>query len=147
MSSYEDQMAELQRRVRELEVKVEQNPAPVELATMFHETYERLAPSFGYETRPDTKQFDGDSANGLLMIAVCKEVHAKLYTHPPVKVPEGWRIERISGYDFEVEHPDGSTITIKDGQPGIMAHMFNELCVALTTETEENTSPPETRAK
>jgi len=60
--------------------------------------------------------------------------HRPLYDHPPVKVPEGWRIERLSGYDFEVEHPDGSTITIKDGQPGIMAHMFNELCVALTAQ-------------
>lgn len=43
-------------------------------ATRFHETYERLAPSFGYETRPDTKAFDPDTPNGRLMIAVCGEV-------------------------------------------------------------------------
>lgn len=41
------------------------------LAIRFHETYERLAPSFGYETRPDTKVFDPESKNGRLMVAVC----------------------------------------------------------------------------
>ena len=46
----------------------------LELAQKFHEAYERLAPSFGYETRKDTKAFDPDSPNGKLMIAVCQEV-------------------------------------------------------------------------
>lgn len=46
----------------------------VELAEKFHDTYERLAPSFGYETRPDTKKFDPNSANGKLMVAVCSEI-------------------------------------------------------------------------
>ena len=45
---------------------------PEMLARYFHATYEKLAPSFGYETRPDTKQFDPKSQNGQLMIAVCK---------------------------------------------------------------------------
>ena len=44
------------------------------LARQFHETYERLAPSFGYETREDTKQFDPESKNGRLMVAVCGEI-------------------------------------------------------------------------
>ena len=44
------------------------------IARLFHDTYERLAPSFGYETRADTKAFDPESANGRLMIAVCDEV-------------------------------------------------------------------------
>ena len=43
----------------------------VELAILFHNTYERLAPSFGYETRLDTKSFDTNTPNGMLMIAVC----------------------------------------------------------------------------
>lgn len=43
-------------------------------ARLFHETYERLAPQFGYETRKETKQFDPNSANGRLMIAVCNEI-------------------------------------------------------------------------
>lgn len=49
-----------------------------ELARLFHETYERLAPNFGYETRKDTRAFDADSPNGLLMTAVCVEVMAPL---------------------------------------------------------------------
>ena len=49
-----------------------------ELARRFHDTYERLAPSFGYETRADTKAFDPESPNGRLMTAVCNEVEAAL---------------------------------------------------------------------
>ena len=48
--------------------------SPLELAIKFHEAYERLAPQFGYETRNDTKDFDPNSPNGQLMIAVCGEV-------------------------------------------------------------------------
>lgn len=44
------------------------------LARKFHDTYERLAPNFGYETREDTKQFDPTTSNGRLMIAVCTEL-------------------------------------------------------------------------
>ena len=44
------------------------------LAIRFHETYERLAPSFGYETRTDTRRFDPESKNGRLMVAVCAEL-------------------------------------------------------------------------
>ena len=47
-----------------------------ELAREFHETYERLAPSFKYETRPDTREFDPESRNGRLMIEVCSQVFA-----------------------------------------------------------------------
>jgi uncharacterized Zn finger protein (UPF0148 family) len=46
----------------------------LKLAVLFHETYERLAPSFGYETRDDTKKFDETSKNGMLMVAVCGEI-------------------------------------------------------------------------
>lgn len=45
-----------------------------EIARQFHNTYERLAPKFGYKTREDTKDFDPESPNGKLMIAVCGEV-------------------------------------------------------------------------
>ena len=44
---------------------------PLELAKLFHETYERLSPRYGYETKQDTKYFEPDSPNGRLMIAVC----------------------------------------------------------------------------
>ena len=46
------------------------------LARRFHDTYERLAPQFGYETRPDTKVYDPETPNGRLMSAVCAEVMA-----------------------------------------------------------------------
>jgi hypothetical protein len=51
---------------------------PLQLAGLFHDTYERLAPSFGYETRPETKLFRPTSPNGRLMIAVCTEILEKL---------------------------------------------------------------------
>lgn len=43
-------------------------------ARQLHDTYERLAPSFGYETRKETRQFDPTTPSGRLMIAVCGEV-------------------------------------------------------------------------
>jgi hypothetical protein len=42
------------------------------LAQLFHNVYEKLAPSFGYETRQETKIFDKNSNNGKLMIATIK---------------------------------------------------------------------------
>lgn len=44
------------------------------LARLFHETYERLAPQFGYTTRPETREFDPESPNGKLMTAVCAAI-------------------------------------------------------------------------
>lgn len=46
----------------------------IDLAIFFHETYENLAPEFGYNTRQDTKVFDEKSKNGKLMVAVCERV-------------------------------------------------------------------------
>ena len=51
---------------------------PLELARLFHDTYEQLAPSFGYETRDDTKQFDPNTPNGRLMTAVSATILASL---------------------------------------------------------------------
>lgn len=44
------------------------------LARRFHEIYERLAPLYGYKTREDTREFDSQSNNGRLMIAVASEI-------------------------------------------------------------------------
>lgn len=46
------------------------------LAKAFHEVYERLAPSFGYETRKESSRpwAKVPEKNRRLMIAVCKEV-------------------------------------------------------------------------
>ena len=49
-------------------------PSDEELAILFHNKYEELAPKFGYETRMETKEFKKDSNNGKLMIAVCREI-------------------------------------------------------------------------
>ncbi len=55
-------------------MSTQESETPDHWARLFHETYERLAPSFGYETRKDTTDFDPHSNNGRLMIAVCSEV-------------------------------------------------------------------------
>jgi hypothetical protein len=54
------------------------------LARFFHDTYERLAPSFGYETRPETRTFDPTSKNGRLMVAVAR----KILTSRPRPAPQ-----------------------------------------------------------
>lgn len=63
---------------------------PLELAIWFHDTYERLAPSHGYETRLETRNFDPESKNGKLMVAVCTELLAVQYVTPrdPPDFPE-----------------------------------------------------------
>jgi hypothetical protein len=43
-----------------------------ELAVMFHDTYEKLAPEFGYKTRKNTREFNKYTTNGGLMIETCK---------------------------------------------------------------------------
>jgi hypothetical protein len=50
------------------------------LAELFHDTYERLAPSFGYETRKASAVpwADVPEQNRALMVAVCAEVLAVL---------------------------------------------------------------------
>ena len=50
------------------------NTDPEIMARLFHDTYEKLAPQFGYETRVDTREFDKNSVNGALMVAVCREI-------------------------------------------------------------------------
>ncbi len=50
----------------------------LDLAILFHETYERLAPEYGYETRTETRRFDPDTPNGQLMVAVCGELIERL---------------------------------------------------------------------
>ena len=49
-------------------------PSDEQLAILFHNKYEELAPKFGYETKMETKEFKKDSNNGKLMIAVCREI-------------------------------------------------------------------------
>jgi len=68
----------------------------LKLAILFHETYERLASSFGYETRDDTKKFDETSKNGRLMVAVCGEILAHLTRRSPDQKRAGRKSKRLS---------------------------------------------------
>ena len=63
-----------------------QTTSQVEAARRFHDTYERLAPKFGYTTREDTRVFDPDSPNGKLMTAVCAELASQQEVAAPVGV-------------------------------------------------------------
>ena len=57
---------------------------PDALAQLFHETYERLAPEYGYETRKESAKpwADVPENNKRLMIAVCEEVQKALSPKP-----------------------------------------------------------------
>jgi hypothetical protein len=65
---------------------------PEQFARQFHETYERLAPSFGYETRRESaKPWDEvPDQNRRLMTAVCAEVLARLGPAPGVEHDRGY---------------------------------------------------------
>lgn len=99
-------LCDLVKQIKELAQpeapKVEQEHLnPTELAMLFHEAYERLAPSFGYETRDDTKSLDLNSPNGKLMVAVCTEI-AGHFSHPAPASDELLEEEReldASDYD------------------------------------------------
>ena len=54
----------------------------LELARLFHEAYEELAPLFGYETRVETRRFDQTSQNGKLMVATCARILAAIQPDP-----------------------------------------------------------------
>lgn len=65
-----------------------------ELATFFHEHYEALAPTFGYVTKPESRgEFQPDTPNGQLSIAVCERVLERL----------GHRALEMTGETFDLE--------------------------------------------
>jgi len=49
-----------------------------EVAKLFHDTYEKLAPDFGYHTRPEYRDWNINSNNAKLMMAVCEIVLAEI---------------------------------------------------------------------
>ena len=50
------------------------NKEILEITKKFHDTYEKLASEYAYETREDTKAFDINSNNGKLMYATVNEI-------------------------------------------------------------------------
>ena len=69
----------LEEREKALEV-LKRLPSPEYLAQMFHESYERLAPVYTYETRRETRVpwAAVPEPNRLLMIAVATEVREEI---------------------------------------------------------------------
>lgn len=76
--SAESQIDTILSRIRSGEVCVVQLLGAIKLAVLFHDTYERLAPQYGYETRQETRLFNAATPNGKLMIAVCRELRDTL---------------------------------------------------------------------
>ena len=50
------------------------NKEILEITKKFHDTYEKLAIEYTYETREDTKVFDINSNNGKLMYVTVNEI-------------------------------------------------------------------------
>lgn len=86
-----------------------------ELARIFHEAYERLAPDFGYKTREASAVpwEEVPEANRNLMIAVAGEVRAALEANPPLEAPvvlaevEGWMSLPAIGALHSCGYPEG----------------------------------------
>lgn len=66
----------LKSAIKRLETVKECNPEPEDMAQSFHEIYEHLSPSFGYETRQESAKpwAEVPENNRQLMIAVCAEI-------------------------------------------------------------------------
>jgi len=80
-----------------------------QLAVQFHETYERLAPKFGYETRRETQHFNAESPNGQLMIAVCSELLARQSVLIETIAPRMLRLDRAEA-EFLVDAAEQTRI-------------------------------------
>ncbi len=68
---------------------------PLELAKLFHDTYEELAVKYNYETRLETREFNRASKNGMLMIETCRIVLESLDTPPTHVLIERGELERM----------------------------------------------------
>lgn len=125
-------------------------PGALWLAQWFHDTYERLAPQFGYETRLDTKRFDATTPNGRLMVAVCEELRKGLAQSASAPSAEALRIAQ------ELEHshvpPDNHArvmgaelIRIASIAPSaiapITAKKFADMVILDVSEIPDRTSP------
>lgn len=99
-------------RVLERRSKPKREMAQAEsLAKLFHETYERLAPSFGYETRKDSAvPWDEVPENQKkLMTATCKEVQEELNRISSEK----WRNKRRAKGRKSICHVAGPVVAIR----------------------------------
>lgn len=117
----------------------------LDFAILFHETYERLAPSFGYETRPDTRAFDPESKNGLLMLAVMREVAMPLASDLAAAQEEirNYRADKvemqaqINGAEMRAFQAENSVAAAQEWREAVL----NELIVAHIYTKEHDTNP------
>jgi len=99
------------------------------LAKLFHEIYERRAPEFGYETRKETKEFDPETPNGKLMIAVCGEI-----------------IKNMNAGDFwsNIVYPEGATPEQIQAELTDYITILNEVSIVYDHVTGGRISKPNT---
>jgi len=98
--------------------------AAEQLAKLFHEMYERLAPQFGYKTRDDSAAGweKVPEINRTVMLATCEEVLRKLDQDPGEKLAmlvskQGERIrvdfqQRLRWFAFDKDHAVNFALTI-----------------------------------
>ena len=78
------------------------SPEAKALALLFHDTYEKLAPKYAYETKPETRKFKPTSKNGKLMLAVAAEILA----HQPKPKPPKFTTKDFEQYFYALELTD-----------------------------------------
>jgi len=89
---------------------------PEDLARLFHETYERLAPDFGYRTREASAKpwAEVPADNKALMIATCAEVLARFqWTDATAKPGHPTVSRRGCGPDCSEQHTYGAGCALK----------------------------------
>ena len=113
-----------------------------ELARQFHETYERLAPSFGYETRKASAVpwKDVPEQNKTLMVAVADEVLATL---DAARATPALDVERLAmaidrAWEFPTDYVEEEWLT-SDGEPRseVMAEQIAREYAALGSKGKE----------
>ena len=82
----------------------------LEITKKFHDTYEKLASEYTYETREDTKVFDINSNNGKLMYATVNEIVSPiLKASKKQKEVIDKAIEKINDYKIYCKENKGFT--------------------------------------
>lgn len=102
------------------ESKISQDEA---LARKFHDNYERLAPDHGYETRDETKEFDPESSNGKLMIAVAGEIRHQVID--PAVIAGSVKLLEAHRNALYDAFPNGATLDAMDMLNIVQTHLAN----------------------
>ncbi|MCK5602035.1 hypothetical protein KAR91_09205 [Candidatus Pacearchaeota archaeon] len=87
-----------------------------DIAQAFHDKYEHFAPSFGYVTREETREFDADSPNGRLMMAVCEAVVGPIISENKRLTDIGERYcKQVTSDGEEIERLEDENKRLADG--------------------------------